>query len=247
MALLDKRYYCIRASGKMHCYSWRTGIFHDDVYHGFECDEYIHKMIAPSDNTPFVYWRDYDRTLTSTSELHGYTQRGGCKIVRSGRIVPDVFMPGPSKQNLVVNETLFRQASVASGVTGHLVEFVRLANVPLPALGDFTWELKAKKAKTYPTLRAILRRPVMPSSTVTAKYYFLAGVYLREVRHLFSDWREEKVEYGTYSQVNNELVLCSPEALSLYPLVNGVMREDLFMTLAPFLNLDFCNVGVIYT
>lgn len=220
--------YFIESKGVIHTQYWRTCAYHSSIFHGIASQpETLDQMLLPP-------------SLTNQN-------REPYRIRRSGRFVPRIWMASSS---LIVADSVKQQLARLLNMDFLPVIFERLVDVPMPALGDFSWYERI----TYPPEPEpdyeLKTSPDVPAFHQTiGRFWEVLSANLYELDSRPNDAKPVEVDFGSYAVKPNENVLVSLSLLQKYPVVwSGItqVREDVFAIIAPFLDIDYFNIARHY-
>lgn len=223
--------YLLSRATPMHNRSWRVGPLHQTVYNG----ESYYLDNSPADEEEIKRRRSSSGRPTSK-------RRDLAHIIRSGAFVPDVFWV--IGEELVVSPRVQRRLAKCRGCIDYKeVVFEKLVDVPMPALGDFSW-LESKEWYRFGSLEESFKSlPHVPRFESRFRgYRHLDARFGRDVANEFNDLRPYRVWLRSYCDwMQPTTVRLSDAALREYPVIADnelVFREDAFAQIAPFLDLD---------
>lgn len=231
------RIYLVQRHEYFERWTHRNSVYHASVFNGV-----IHHVGRDQPG-----WSPPATTNSNRQPAH---------ISRSGRFVPPVF--GDAIYDVIVSEAVRQRLAKLANVEFNPVVFERLVDVPMPALGDFTWadQERDHSAPDYET------RQLNPDYEFTAlpdvpefhrsigKYYSLVVPALYEVEDHYSDIMEVMPDWGSYHDAREpEPVKLSEKLLSQSPIILSdtfAFREDAFALIAPYLDLDYYAIAVVH-
>ena len=214
-------------------FSWRITTFHCAVYHGYAYyPSEVGKAPGDKGGRPAVNNKNRER-------LHAW---------RSGRFVPEVFMPGGF---LIVSPRLADKLKKIPGMELVDVVFEHLVDVGMPRIGDGSWsgsplQLRFPEPtdwfRTLPHVREFEPR--------VAGYQQVLAADLFELEERYPDARRYDVRFGSYPDSGVPIRdLLSQKVFQDYPVIFSgplFMREEVFKIIAPYLDLDYFNVCRFY-
>lgn len=234
--------FCVKDSMRMPDWSHRVGALHYYVYHGKatrpETDRQYHEWHLMDEKPPFDSLPPHPGvTNTNRERLH---------VVRSGAFVPPVFIP--NFQEFIVSKDVFERASKLPNIEGLPVYFERLVDLPMPALGDFSWYDRAVRPYRDPDPRHEFEiRDNIPAlhTRIGIRYELLGSTY-HDLKNEY-EFVDAPLDFGNYcGSAPNQTEKLSWKAMEKYPLIGSLMRPDLFSILAPHLDLDHFSIAIIY-
>lgn len=225
--------YLVSSSSPMHNMSWRVGSLHAGVFEGGSY--YLDN--TPADEEEVARRRSSSGRPTSS-------RRDLVHIIRSGAYVPDVFWV--TGGDFVVSPRVQQRLAKCKGCIDYKeVVFEKLVDVPMPALGDFSWyeSEECYRFHGYPE-EYFKSLPHVPAFEDRFRgYKQLDARFNRDVAAEFNDLRPYRVRLRSYCDENRPTkVHLSKAALREYPVIwdnERVFREDAFAQIAPFLDLDY--------
>lgn len=216
-------------------YSYRIGDMHHSVFHG----EAKHPQAKKR-------WKESQYKSFCEIPAASNSYREKLHVVRSGRYVPDVFFPISS---FVVSEKVFKKLKNIDGVLGEEVVFDKLVDVEMPDIGDMSsYEEGHPNYRSFDYIYESGKNcPILFESI--GKYYEILPAIPRDIKIIYPEAGVVGLEFGRYSQVgNDECSNVCKEIVKKYPFYFSdvlVIRQDAFMVIAPYLDLDYFAIDVI--
>jgi len=162
--------------------------------------------------------------------------------------VPDVW--SPSSVDLVVSEPIANRLSEIPGVRFQDVCFLKVVDLPMPALGDsISWDRPGPidPDRNFEDLadNAELRMQMGIFKAIACPVVYL-------IRKQLADKQRIKPNFGTYAGAQfvsarfSRTIIFSRALLGRFPIVWDsvfIIREDAFSIIAPHLNLDYFHLA----
>lgn len=215
----------------------RIGILHSVVFHG---------LVSYSGRESLPNLERFKWELPAIDNKN----REPAHISRSGRFIPDVF--GNWMGQLFVSEQVKNKCPDLPGIEFNPVEFELLVDLPMPAVGDLSWDHDLSTPYANPRSKISQGSDVPEFHEHTPKYYTLLTHGQETVRG-FVDPISISVDRPSYLRIKPHLksVTVSESFFEQYSALGTeatlVLRDDAFAWLAPFLNLDYYYIAVINT
>lgn len=233
------RVYLVQQNVADHDWTKRVSIYHASVFNGV-----FHYVGRGQPG-----WRPPATTNSNREPAH---------ISRSGRYVPPVF--GDAIFDLVISATVRKRLAGLPNVEFNPVVFERLVDVPMPALGDFTWANQDfdtsapdfESRQVNPDYEITTLPDVPEFHRTIGPYYSLLTPNLYEVEQHYDDVIEVTPQWGNYHESSDEPdpVKLSEKLLGQSPIIRSrgafAFREDAFERIAPFLDLDYYAVAIAH-
>lgn len=217
--------YFVQQLNQVYTVSGRTCSYHRSIYHGMQShpETLRHAEVPP--------------TITNRN-------REPLHVRRSGRFVPKIWFGCAA---LIVADDVKTRLERLPNTEFLPVVFDRLTDIPMPALGDFSWYERI----TYPPGPEpdyeLETKPDVPEfHSSIGRYWEILSVNRHELDSQPLDWCQVEINFGSYSGALSEDVLVSVSLLREYPFVWSdafQIREDAFAIIAPYLDLDYFAIA----
>ena len=220
--------------------NWRVGVFHELVHRGVSY--YV-------DNTPVDPESPEFKARRTSSGRPTSKRRDLVHVIRSGAYVPDMFWLDGS--DFAVSPRVQKRLAKCKGCVDYKdVVFEKLVDLPMPALGDFSW-YDGGEHFAFESLDEYLKSlPHVPEYEARFRgYRQLDARWDRDIAKEFDDLRPVRVQLRSYwYEATPQTIVVSSAALREYPVIASgelLFREDAFAAIAPFLDLEYYIVDRI--